>query len=101
MSDTMTRGAAALSPSPGTPGEGWGEGSREVQPKDEQALTAPNPHPALSRSTGRGKYVAALAGFLALVAVGCDHKEQQSAAPAERPAAPVVVAPVITRDGPI
>jgi multidrug efflux system membrane fusion protein len=68
---------------------------------DEQTLNAPNPHPALSRSTGRGKYVAALVGFLAIIAVGCDRKEQQAVAPPERPPAPVVVAPVITRDVPV
>ena len=47
-----------LSPSPGSPGEGWGEGSREARGIDKPASpasTAPNPHPALSRSTGRGE----------------------------------------------
>ncbi len=41
-----------LAPSPGTPGEGWGEGSAansQPTPGSRQ-----NPHPALSRSTGRG-----------------------------------------------
>src|SRR5689334_12549242 len=41
-----------FSPSPGTPGEGWGEGSVPFDPtgfKSEGALT-----PTLSRSTGRG-----------------------------------------------
>jgi Fe-S-cluster containining protein len=34
------------SPSPGTPGEGWGEGSRRERGSDERASTPPNPHPA-------------------------------------------------------
>jgi uncharacterized protein len=43
------------SPSPGTPGEGWGEGSARLTPSVDQTSTAPNPHPALSRITGRGE----------------------------------------------
>jgi DNA polymerase III epsilon subunit family exonuclease len=42
--------AAALTPCPGIPGEGWGEGS--VRPA-RNLPTEQNPHPALSRSTGR------------------------------------------------
>jgi 4-amino-4-deoxy-L-arabinose transferase-like glycosyltransferase len=44
-----------LSPSPGTPGEGWGEDSRRARTISTPTSTAPNPHPALSRSTGRGE----------------------------------------------
>jgi len=36
-----------------------------------------------------------------VVLAGCEHKEQTAAAPPARPAAPVVVAPVITRDVPV
>jgi hypothetical protein len=48
------RGAAApsLTPSPGTPGEGWGEGSAQGRSPADLPSTAPDPHPALSRSTG-------------------------------------------------
>src|SRR2546421_11409471 len=45
----------ALLPSPGTPGEGRGEGSLESRSVSRITFTAQNPHPALSRSTGRGK----------------------------------------------
>ena len=41
----------ALAPSPGTPGEGWGEGSAS---SPNTSANTQNPHPALSRSTGRG-----------------------------------------------
>ncbi len=44
-------GEYALAPSPGTPGEGWGEGSAEITSK---SATRQNPHPTLSRNTGRG-----------------------------------------------
>jgi multiple sugar transport system permease protein len=43
------------SPSPGTPGEGWDEGSRRGRSIGKPAVLAQNPHPALSLSTGRGK----------------------------------------------
>ncbi len=40
-----------LTPSPGTPGEGGGEGSAALA---NRSTSQQNPHPALSRSTGRG-----------------------------------------------
>ena len=46
---------AANSPSPGTPGKGWGEGLPLQRFSFEAEACAVNPHPALSRSTGRGK----------------------------------------------
>jgi membrane fusion protein, multidrug efflux system len=42
-----------------------------------------------------------VATFGALAIAGCEHKEQSAAAPPARPPAPVVVAPVITRDVPV
>jgi len=47
--------ALAFAPSPGTPGEGWAEGSAQLTIDGRTTSTALNPHPALSRSTGRGK----------------------------------------------
>jgi acetyl esterase/lipase len=48
---------APLTPSPGTPGEGWGEGSVSIA---SISHSPKNPHPAVCRITGRGKFVAIL-----------------------------------------
>ena len=58
------------SPSPGTPGEGWGEGLQNNRSHSRPDACAANPHPTLCRSTGRGKWglvrrvvVLTIAGF--------------------------------------
>src|SRR5438552_1376755 len=47
----MAKRISRISPSPGTPGEGWGEGSVST---GRMLQIQMNPHPALSQSTGRG-----------------------------------------------
>jgi copper oxidase (laccase) domain-containing protein len=44
-----------FTPSPGNPGEGWDEGSPQAMIDRATTSIARNPHPALSRSTGRGR----------------------------------------------
>jgi hypothetical protein len=56
----------AFSPSPGTPGEGWGGGSLRDRADSGPDAGAANPHPTLPRSTGRGKWEAAPIRRLAL-----------------------------------
>ena len=50
--------ASPHSPSPGTPGEGWGEGSARLMSSVDRWSIAQNPHPALSRRTGGGEAAA-------------------------------------------
>jgi hypothetical protein len=76
--------AGLFSPSPGTPGEGWGEGSPHDSADLSPSVCAANPHPALLRSTGRGKdgrfhllLAILVIPFLPLISLGAD-------APSER-----------------
>jgi hypothetical protein len=55
-----------ISPSPGTPGEGWAEGDFEHQRRAKFRITLT---PALSRSTGRGSSVIPTAIFVAVLAI--------------------------------
>jgi 23S rRNA pseudouridine1911/1915/1917 synthase len=48
---TLDTGEQPDTPSPGTPGEGWGEGSAGTE---DRSRSHKNPHPAVSRSTGKG-----------------------------------------------
>src|SRR5207249_430717 len=75
------RGAA---PSPGTPREGWGEGflAAPGNPRSQKS-----PHPALSRSTGRGGSAAII--ILSLTILSCDRSPTSSSNPATKPAAVV------------
>ena len=58
---------ASKSPSPGTPGEGRGEGLPPDAANSLGESVAANPHPALSRRTGRGKTEAPTIGYLARI----------------------------------
>jgi hypothetical protein len=58
----------AFSPSPGTPGEG---GVRVLPRAESTSPDQENPHPTLSRNTGRGTMPYVLSGVMAGLAAGC------------------------------
>ncbi len=51
VQELLSAASLPLAPSPGTPGEGWGEGSAATV---SNSANDQNPHPTLSRITGRG-----------------------------------------------
>ena len=63
----LSSGQPSNSPSPGTPGEGWGEGSSREHSDSHEESRAANPHPALSRTTGRGERRPPTVGYLARI----------------------------------
>jgi len=69
-----------LTPSPGTPGEGWGEGSSAAR---GGLRSRQKPHPTLSRITGRGKIIP----ILLILALSCAHLLAQTK-PATAPSVP-------------